>query len=387
MPTTGLTEVLAALSLATDLGSGFPPEKGLRTCLVALAVGGQAGMDDRELADVFQGALLQALGCTAYATENAAHFDDDLAFQRAVHTLDVTDPASLASFGSWAGEQRGAELRAHFLQIAPTVGPQATQSSCEASRALGTRLGLRAGAIAALDHVHERWDGLGIPGTCSGDSLALTVRVMHLATQAVIAHCAGGERAALAVLGHRAGGHLDPELVALVLADPDPLIAALQTRDPFAAALASEPPPRARVGVDALDGLAEAFGDLADLKCRFTLGHSRGVAGLADRAASLAGAPEDARGRLRRAALVHDVGRTSVSTAIWERSGPLSAGESDQVRLHAYWSERVLVRSPCSRTSRPWQAATTSASTVRGTTAASARCRSHANRGCSPRLT
>jgi hypothetical protein len=116
MATVGLTEVLAALSLATDLGSGFAPEKGLRTCLVALAVGHQAGVDDRELSDVFQGALLEALGCTAYATVNAWHFDDDLSFQRELHGLDVSDPASLASFGSWAGEKRGAELRAHFRE-------------------------------------------------------------------------------------------------------------------------------------------------------------------------------------------------------------------------------------------------------------------------------
>lgn len=345
MATIALTEVLAALSLATDLGSGFPPEKGLRTCLAALAVGRQAGIDDGDLADLFQGALLQALGCTSFATENASHFGDDRAFQRAVHGLDVTDPVSLATFGSWAGEQRGAELRAHFLEIAPTVGPQATDSSCEASRALGARLGLRPGAIAALDHVHERWDGLGIPGRCSGSALTPTVRVMHLAAQAVIAHVSGGPGGALAALGHRSGGHLDPELVALVLADPDPLVAALETPDPMATAIEAEPPPKARIAVDALDGLAEAFGDLADLKCRFTLGHSRGVARLADRAAALAGLREDARGRLRRAALVHDVGRTSVSTGIWERPGPLSAGESDQVRLHAYWSERVLARS------------------------------------------
>jgi HD-GYP domain-containing protein (c-di-GMP phosphodiesterase class II)/DNA-binding CsgD family transcriptional regulator len=295
---------------------------------------------------VFQGALLQALGCTAYATENAWHFDDDLAFQRELHGLDVSDPASFASFGSWAGAKRGAELRTHFLDIAATVGPQATQSSCEASRALGTRLGLRPNAIAALDHVHERWDGLGIPGTCSGASLPLTVRVMHLAALAVIAHITARAPGALTAVRQRAGGHLDPELVALVVADPDPLVAALETFDPLAAVIASEPPPKARVDRDALDGLAEAFGDLADLKCRFTLGHSRGVAQLVDRAASLAGLADDARGRLRRAALVHDVGRTSVSTGIWERPGPLSAGESDQVRLHAYWSERVLTRSP-----------------------------------------
>jgi hypothetical protein len=94
-----LMEILSALSLATDLGSGFAPEKGLRTCVAAVAIGRQAELDDDELADAFQAALLRALGCTAYATENAWHFGDDLAFQRDLHTLDPTDPESFARFG------------------------------------------------------------------------------------------------------------------------------------------------------------------------------------------------------------------------------------------------------------------------------------------------
>jgi HD-GYP domain-containing protein (c-di-GMP phosphodiesterase class II)/DNA-binding CsgD family transcriptional regulator len=345
MPRVGLTEMLAALSLATDLGSGFAPEKGLRVCLVGMAVGTQAGIRDRELADLFQSTLLLALGCTAFATENAGYFDDDLAFQRAMHRLDVTDPESMQSFGSWAGEDRAAILRARFIEIAPTVGPQATAAACEASRSLGAKLGLRADSIAALDHVHERWDGHGLPGVYGGEDLPLIARVMHLAEQAVIAHGAGGPRAAVATVAARAGGHLDPALAELVLSDPEPLVAAIAEANPMNAVLEAEPPPRVRISRDELDRLAEAFGDLADLKCRFTLGHSRGVASLVEAAASLSGLADDVRGRLRRAALVHDVGRTSVSTGTWERQGALSAGEFDLVRLHAYWSERVLERS------------------------------------------
>jgi HD-GYP domain-containing protein (c-di-GMP phosphodiesterase class II) len=339
-------EVLAALSLATDLGSGFAPEKGLRTCVAAVAIARQAGLDDDGVRVVLQTALLRALGCTAFASENAWHWGDDLAFQRDLHTLDPGDPESFAQFGEGAGSVRGAELRAHFLAIAATVGPQAGQASCEASRDLGTRLGLEPDAVAALDQVAERWDGAGFPGVARGEGLTLAARILHVAEQAVLACQAGGAPAAVGVLRRRSGGQFDPSLVDMVIGDPDPLLAALAVEDPLAGALDGEPAPRATVSTGALDGLAEAFADLADLKSRYTLGHSRGVAALASGAGALAGLEEEAIDRLRVAALLHDVGRTSVSTSIWERPGRLSAGETDQVRLHPYWSERVLSRAP-----------------------------------------
>jgi HD-GYP domain-containing protein (c-di-GMP phosphodiesterase class II) len=132
----------------------------------------------------------------------------------------------------------------------------------------------------------------------------------------------------------------------MVIGDPDPLLSSLAVEDPLSSVLGAEPPPRATVPIGALGSLCEAFADLADLKSRYTLGHSRGVAALASTAGGLAGLEREAIDRLRLAALLHDVGRTSVSTSIWERPGRLSAGETDQVRLHPYWSERVLVRAP-----------------------------------------
>jgi len=341
-----LLEVLAALSLATDLGSGFAPEKGLRTCVAAVAIARQAGLDDDGVRVVLQTSLLRALGCTAFASENAWHFGDDLAFQRDLHTLDPSDPESFARFGAWAGEARGAELRAHFVAIAATVGPQAGQASCEASRDLGTRLGLASEAVAALDQVAERWDGTGFPGVARGEGLTPAARILHVAEQAVLAWQGGGPAAALGVLDRRSGGQFDPGLVTMVMGAPDSLLAALSVGDPLGVVLDVEPPPRPTVPIGALGSLCEAFADLADLKSRYTLGHSRGVAALAARAGGLAGLQDEAVERLRLAALLHDVGRTSVSTSIWERPGRLSAGETDQVRLHPYWSERVLVRAP-----------------------------------------
>ena len=50
MPRIRLTEFLAALSLTTDLATGLPFEKGLRTCLVATAFAGTLGLRDADRA-------------------------------------------------------------------------------------------------------------------------------------------------------------------------------------------------------------------------------------------------------------------------------------------------------------------------------------------------
>lgn len=341
-----LTEILAALSLATDLATGAPPDKALRVCLAACALGEALELDRDDQADLHQAALLRAIGCTAHAAENADAFDDDLALQRDMHALDVADPASIGSFGAWAGEERAAVLRERLHEILPTTGPQAARFGCEASQALGRALTLRPGAIAALDEVYERWDGRGIPDGRAGDELTIAARATHVAEQFVIATDAGGPDWAVEQLRRRAGGHLDPAMAEAARRACRELAAATAAPDPLAAVLDAEPPAVRFVMPDEVDRALEALADFVDLKSRYTLGHSRGVAELAARAAGLAGVDEDAVREIHRAGLVHDVGRASVSTATWERVGDLTPGERDRVRLHTYWTERVLARAP-----------------------------------------
>ena len=75
----------------------------------------------------------------------------------------------MQQFGSWAGPAAQEQLAARFLELAPVVGPQATRAACEVGRALGSRLGIPAGAVSALEEVYQRWDGLGIPGGQAGE--------------------------------------------------------------------------------------------------------------------------------------------------------------------------------------------------------------------------
>ena len=84
--------------------------------------------------------------------------------------------------------------------------------------------------------------------------------------------------------------------------------------------------------------------DLVDLKSPCLAGHSRGVANLASAAARVAGYPDDDVAVLRRAGLIHDLGRLGVSNAIWDKPGPLTEAESERVRLHPYLTDRMLAR-------------------------------------------
>lgn len=349
MGTIRVAEVFSALALTTDLASGVPVEKGLRTCIVASAFAGCLDLSDTERTDVFLAALLRAIGCTANATQLAAHFGDDTAFQAAFKRLDPGDPqvfgTQLADFTRWAGS-RGPVLARHFLEIAPTEGPRATTASCEVSRALGQRLELPAGAIAALDDVYERWDGLGLPGGRRGEQISPAARIVHVAEQAVFAHAEGGVAAAIAEVRRRAGGHLDPELAAVFVSDARDILARLDEPDLLAAVMAAEPGPGARVGSGDLEALCGALAIVVDLKGRHLLGHSTHVAAVADAAADLAGVATGDRSSLRAAALLHDLGRAAVSSSIWDSPRPLGTADWERVRLHAYWTDRILRRCP-----------------------------------------
>jgi HD-GYP domain-containing protein (c-di-GMP phosphodiesterase class II) len=96
----------------------------------------------------------------------------------------------------------------------------------------------------------------------------------------------------------------------------------------------------------AIDRALEAMGGFADLISPSFTGHSVGVAELARAAAPRCPLEAPSAVAVRRAALVHDLGRVAIGARTWQKPGPLSADEWEQVRLHPYHTERVLSRSP-----------------------------------------
>src|SRR3954466_7000848 len=122
IPTSGerpirAAEVVGALSLATDLGTGQPLEHALRTAVLAVRLGELAGASARDLADTYYVALLHASGCTSNGHEAAQIYDDDIAHRAAFFLIDTTNPAEvLAFYRAYVGAGRPPEVREALIE-------------------------------------------------------------------------------------------------------------------------------------------------------------------------------------------------------------------------------------------------------------------------------
>ena len=159
-------EVLAALSLATDLGTDQPLEHGLRTAVLCARLAAAAGGDDALCADAYHLGLVHSIGCTSDAHEAAAAYGDDRPYRSDFATIDSARPNELMAF-LW---RRTAESRSpHVAAFAGAVlaGARRARSGltahCEVGQRFAQRLGLPPRVSDALWHVFERWDGKGLP--------------------------------------------------------------------------------------------------------------------------------------------------------------------------------------------------------------------------------
>jgi HD-GYP domain-containing protein (c-di-GMP phosphodiesterase class II) len=345
-----LGELVGAMSLASDLGTGMPLEHGLRTCLLATRLADAAGCDEHVRADAWMVALLHAVGCTSDAHEAAVLYGDDLAVRAAYAVIDPARPAELLGFlRTNAGAGRTGPTRAAAFLAALAAGSRRPRAAfaqhCEVAELIAGRLGVQDGAAHALAFVFERWDGKGLPAGAQGGSIPLAARLLHVARDADALCGHAGEDVAVAAVSERAGSAYDPDLAAALCTDGGRLLRELGEADLWAAVMAAGPGDQPLHG-ERLDLACAAVADFVDLKSPWTRGHSRGVAGLAEGAAWRLGTSPADVDAVRRAALLHDLGRVGVSNAIWDKPGPLDVAEWERVRLHPYFTERALARSP-----------------------------------------
>ena len=342
-----LAELLAALSLATDLAHQVPAESALKDALLSVAFARHLGLTESALSDVYYLALLYHLGCTAAAEEQGrVSGGDDGSVRRGFSEPDFTDNAQIFRLAlSELGNSLPAPDRARAVVSFMTAGKgfmlAAHNAICEAAARLAERLGVGPNVSHALNEVFARWDGKMFP-LPPAEGVSLIARITHIVHVAQIHAIVGGPAAAASVVRKRKGSEFDPTLADAFLGMCTELFGGLGAGSIWEQALEAEPRPHRLVPQAHLDEVTLTFADFTDIKSPFTLGHSRRVSQLAEAAGACLGLPSKDLQLLRQSAHVHDLGNVSVPQRVWMKEGPLNRPEQETVRLHAYHTERIL---------------------------------------------
>ena len=345
-----LAELVATLSLASDLGMGRPMERVLRQTVVAMRLGRAAGMDPATCSSAYYTSLLAWVGCATETSDMATLFGDETQVYADTRDEDLGGLTMAAFVVRHLGRGRSGLRRigmiGSFLATAGRSVQQVMLTHCRAASDFAQWLELGPQVCEPLLQAFERWDGRGVPGAAGAEALAPAIRLVQLADLVEAYHHSGGPEAALRIARERRGTQFDPALVDCFCEHHLEILDGLAQLSAWDAVIAHDPLLGAALSEAALDRALEAFADFTDLKSPLRLGHSRGVAELTARAGATIGLPAEDVIMLRRAALVHDLGMIGVPSSVWEEPGEWSISQRERARTHPYLTERMLARTP-----------------------------------------
>ena len=341
-----LSEVIGALSYALDATDGQPAGHSLRSCMIGMRLVHALGLDPAAQAAAFYGLLMKDAGCSSNsAAVSALYGGDDIAIKHALRTVNQSRLSEAAGYviRNVAGPK-------HLLRVARAGKGSAremTETRCERGAQIAQMLELPDGAAAAIGSLGEHWDGKGHPIGLAGEEIPLLARIFQLAqTSEVFVHDFGVE-AACEMASARSGTWFDPALVEvfLLLRGDQAFWQSLAEDDLGPGLAAYEPGERQIVAnEERLDRVAEAFALVIDAKSPYTYRHSTRVAEIAVAAATALGFDRDTLRDLRRAGLLHDIGKLAVPNSILDKPAGLSDDERRRVEQHPQLSEQILRR-------------------------------------------
>jgi putative nucleotidyltransferase with HDIG domain len=351
-PTASRAEVISAFSYALDLTEGQPAGHCIRACWIGMQVGSVLQLSQQELGDLYYVLLLKDLGCSSNAARICELYEaDDLAFKHGYKTVGTSLAATLHFVFSKTAQGRplGRRISAigKVLRNGDAIAQELILARCTRGADIARILRFPEPVCSAIYHLDEQWDGSGRPGRLRGGAIPLYSRIALLAQVVDVFHTLAGPGAALDEARRRSGIWLDPEVVrALEIVGRTPAFwtnLASPTIEGRVVRLA----PAGDAGPldeEYLDDIADAFGQVIDAKSPFTAGHSRRVGRLGEKMARVLGMADDRVRWLRRAAVLHDVGKLGVSSAILEKPARLDEREWVEMRQHAAHTRAILSR-------------------------------------------
>lgn len=347
-----LAELIGSLSYALDLTEGQPEGHCLRGCWIGMHVGAALGLDRTQRWSLYYTLLLKDLGCSSNAARICElYLADDRDFKRDFKRVGTGSLDILGFITSRTAPHAGWRQRisaiAEIVRNGDAIAQDLIQTRCSRGADIARRLRFPDSVADAIHALDEHHDGSGRPDRLAGDAIPVGARIALLAQVVDVFHFAGGPEAARAEVAARTGSWFDPRVArAFDAAQREPGFWEVLAGDGVEQAVLALEPAGHTVPLDDdyLDAIAEAFGAVVDAKSPFTSGHSERVGGYTDALAARLGIDAGRRRWLRRAALLHDVGKLGVSNLILDKPGRLDAEEWIAVQRHAEYSERILER-------------------------------------------
>jgi putative nucleotidyltransferase with HDIG domain len=356
-----LAEILSALSFALDLTEGAVPGHAMRSCLLGMRLAGQLGMSADEMTSLYYALLLKDVGCSSNAARLCQIIGggDERLVKAGVKLEDWTRP----------NRPKASTLRLLWHNVLPGSGvlrraagivaigltqhrnnEEMITLRCDRGARILRKLGLGDVAAEAVRGLDEHWDGSGYPEKRSAESIPLQARIMAVAQHLDVFASEKGTSAAVEVLGERSGRWFDPELVRIaenlhrrgvLWWDALPITPQSETRG---AVLDLAPDAIGHLRADDIDLICEAFADVVDAKSSFTFRHSVGVTEAAEKIALALGVNPERRKLVRRAALLHDLGKLRVPNSILDKQTKLDAEEWRIIQEHPRLTREILSR-------------------------------------------
>ena len=353
-------ELLCALSYGSGLAVAERLEHGTNSAFVGIQLGRALGLATEDLEAVFYGALIKDVGCGACSAVFAPFVGKDERAPRIdLVLLDLQNPDGS---GAWATGQQSLDPAvsarlarlASFASKCGSAAHEAMAAHCEVAADFAVTLGFGRHVQDAVHYQYERYDGRDRLFRQPGEAVPVSAQIMHLALVADVARSLFGAAGAASMVRQRSGSYFDPEMADAYLDLAEGLWPPDDEPISLVDVLACDPgTPIDHAPGDRRLPVCEALADFADLKSARRGRHSRAVAGLAAQVAAGMGLAKPEQERLRRAALVHDLGKVAVPYRLLEDTGDDTRVSSDltgaaafaePVRLHSYYSQRILSR-------------------------------------------
>lgn len=346
-----LSDVISALSMALDLTEGQPMGHAIRSCMIGMRIGAELGLSAAEQSDLYYALLLKDSGCSSNSARLCQLLGaDEIVAKREVKLEDWTKLSLSGAQYLWRNVLPKAPLTQRLKRMLQVALHQKENNAaligarCERGADIARKIGLSETSAEAIRSLDEHWDGGGYPEGREKQKIPLLARIINVSQTLEVHAARDGAGAAIKIASERSGTWFDPELVAVVqnLRNESTLWESLKADNVRERVLRAEPGIAVPASAERLDSLCEAFAQVIDAKSPYTFRHSVGVAEASVNIAQHLGLAGSAITTIRRAALLHDIGKLSVSNAILEKPGKLDDAEWKIMRLHPVYTRLIL---------------------------------------------